>query len=50
MGMRARLKSMTAAMFRGRPSGVADARIGLGSYALESATTEWQAEAAELFN
>lgn len=41
---------MTAAMFRGRPSGVADARIGLGSYALESATAEWQAEAAELYN
>lgn len=50
MGMGARLKSLTAAMFRGRPAGVVDARIGLGSYALESATAEWQAEAAELYN
>lgn len=50
MGLGARLKSMTAAMFRGRPAGVTDGRIGLGSYALESATAEWQAEAAELYN
>lgn len=50
MGLRARWKALTAAMFRGRPAGTVDARVGLGSYALESATAEWQAEAAELFN
>lgn len=50
MGVRARLRAMTAAMFRGRPSGMVEPRIGLGSYAIESATAEWQAEAAELFN
>lgn len=50
MGLGARWKALTAAMFRGRPSGVSDGRIGLGSYALESAVAEWQAEAAELYN
>lgn len=50
MGLRAQLRSLTAAMFRGRPGGAVDGRIGLGSYALESATAEWQAEAAELYN
>lgn len=50
MGFGERLKSLTAAMFRGRPSGVVDGRVGLGSYALQSATAEWQAEAAELYN
>jgi hypothetical protein len=50
MGLWARTKSLTAAMFRGRPSGLAAGRLSLGSYALESATTEWQAEAAELYN
>lgn len=50
MALSTRLKSLTAAMFRGRPAGVTSSRIGLGSYALESATTEWQAEAAELYN
>jgi hypothetical protein len=50
MGLAARWKALTAAMFRGRPSGAVDGRIGLGSFALESATAEWQAEAAELYN
>jgi len=50
MTWRSELKSLTAAMFRGRPSGVIDGRVSMGSYALQSATAEWQAEAAELYN
>lgn len=50
MGFAARVRSLTAAMFRGRPSGVPDGRIGLGSFAIEAATQEWQAEAADLYN
>jgi hypothetical protein len=37
-------------MFRGRAAGVGAGGIGLGSYALQSATAEWQAEAAEMYN
>jgi hypothetical protein len=50
MGFGSQLKSLTAAMFRGRPVGVPTGRIGMGSYALQGATAEWQAEAAELYN
>lgn len=50
MGFGAQVKSLTAAMFRGRPVGMPGGPIGMGSYALQSSTAEWQAEAAELYN
>lgn len=50
MGIRSRLQSLTAAMFRGRQAVASQGRIGLGSNALTSSTSEWQAEAAELYN
>lgn len=50
MGAWARMKSLTGAMFRGRPSGGAGGRLGLGSNLLAASTNEWQAEAAELYN
>lgn len=50
MGIAAQLKSLTAAMFGGRPAGLDSGRVGLGSYTLQSAVAEWQAEAAELYN
>ena len=50
MGFGARLKSLTAAIFRGRPAAITTPGIGLGSGTITAATTEWQAEAAELYN
>lgn len=50
VGLRAGLRGLTAAIFGGKPSGMPVGSIGLGSYALQGATAEWQSEAAELYN
>lgn len=48
MGLRAQMRSLTGAVF-GRRSSLAGG-VALGSYAMQAATHEWQAEAAELYN
>lgn len=50
MGLWARLQSLTASIFRGRRSELAHGRIGLGSTSITATTTQWQAEAADLYN
>lgn len=48
MGLRSGVRSLTAAVFSRRSSLAGG--VTLGSYAMQAATHEWQAEASELYN